>query len=340
MTAAVLQNLHKPRMGEDSITLDLVTQTPLYTGGIGQWGDQIHPSGLLGSIRFFSCLVARTLGDTGFEDAVWGNAGGDNHHARGVALRWDVTGLKSMDMEKNIKLESPSETHRGWFFNCAWTGSLHLQITKRKITEIHWQILLLALRIQVKQAMFGAKDQFGFGVLACRNISDIKIEGEDFFEKIVDLNANCNDKNPTLKDAFFVRFRVDDTQNTKQKSALELRREFRNRFRKDIEDPRHDIYNRIRHYICGHLGGRNHTFGSGFNISGYYPIKDNRNNQFLRTRAFLLMPHTSEPPWYILDNREEIIRIIEEWMQSKPDAIFQKHNPNQSISKWLLGLAK
>ncbi|MEI6416046.1 MAG: hypothetical protein WCP34_17555, partial [Pseudomonadota bacterium] len=63
-TANPLQNLHRP----ETVRLALRTLTPLYTGGIGQWGDQIQPSGILGSIRHFSILVADALGNQGFEE--------------------------------------------------------------------------------------------------------------------------------------------------------------------------------------------------------------------------------------------------------------------------------
>jgi len=91
MTA--LQHLKLP----ESLTLHLKTLTPLYTGGIGQYGEQIHPSGLLGSIRHFSCLLAAAIGDSGFETRVWGTTTQENHqnvHAKKVALRWDVSRLK------------------------------------------------------------------------------------------------------------------------------------------------------------------------------------------------------------------------------------------------------
>ena len=56
----------------DSVGLTLHTLTPLYTGGVGQPGDQIHPSGLPGGRRRFSCLLAAAVGDATFEHVVWG----------------------------------------------------------------------------------------------------------------------------------------------------------------------------------------------------------------------------------------------------------------------------
>ena len=62
-----LGNINKSSSNKNQIVLKLKTLTPLYTGGIGQQGDQIHPSNLLGGIRHFSCLVARFLGEKDFK---------------------------------------------------------------------------------------------------------------------------------------------------------------------------------------------------------------------------------------------------------------------------------
>ena len=83
----VLDSLQRP----DSIALTLRTLTPLYTGGVGQHGDQIHPSGLLGGLRKFSGLLAAAVGDPGFEHAVWGTApNADDRHAKRIGLRVDA----------------------------------------------------------------------------------------------------------------------------------------------------------------------------------------------------------------------------------------------------------
>lgn len=65
---SVLAELRRP----NSVGLTLHTLTPLYTGGVGQPGDQIHPSGLPGGLQRLSCLLAAAVGDATFEHAVWG----------------------------------------------------------------------------------------------------------------------------------------------------------------------------------------------------------------------------------------------------------------------------
>ncbi len=84
----VLAELRRP----ECVILTLRTLTPLYTCGVGQHGDQIHPSGLLGGLRRFSCLLAAAVGDVGFEHTVWGTApNADDRHAKQIALRVDAT---------------------------------------------------------------------------------------------------------------------------------------------------------------------------------------------------------------------------------------------------------
>jgi hypothetical protein len=149
----------------DGLLLRLKTLTPLYTGGIGQQGDQIHPSNLLGGIRHLSCLVARTLGEAGFEQTVWGETG----KAKQVALRWDTSALSQLTAlcdNSTIKIPKAGGGESKWYFNSAFEGALSLQLSRRGISEAHWQMLTLALAIQLRHGSFGAKDQFGLGVLA------------------------------------------------------------------------------------------------------------------------------------------------------------------------------
>ena len=169
----VLAELRRP----DSATLTLRTLTPLYTGGVGQHGDQIHPSGLLGGLRRFSCLLAATVGDGDFETRVWGSTA-DDRHAKRVGLRIDTSGLNKIQLVGgNGCLNWPrpdGKPRQGWFYNVAHEGSLRLVITRRGISDPHWQLLLLALRIQIRHATLGAKDQFGLGVLASDDLPAVE----------------------------------------------------------------------------------------------------------------------------------------------------------------------
>lgn len=284
MTAAVLADLRKPEPGQDSITLDLVTLTPLYTGGIGQWGDQIHPSGLLGSIRFFSCLVARTLGDTDFEEAVWGNASGDNHHAKGVGLRWDTTGLsldKKLPPRVDFQREDDSKRKRSWFYNQAYRGTLKFTLTRREISDKHWNLLLLALRIQIGHATFGAKDQFGLGVMTTASLPPVKPlnEQRNYPFKSGSYLYGCCFWQLVLRKA--PGHRDDDLNMHKSlRLGLAVRIALRHALRTSPDAPaaERELWKNIRHRMMGSLN----EAGSAINVSAAYSTGDDDQTAMIR----------------------------------------------------------
>lgn len=271
-----LGNINKSSSDKNQIVLKLKTLTPLYTGGIGQQGDQIHPSNLLGGIRHMSCLVARFLGDTNFENKVWGTADdGPEPKAKQIALKWDTSKLKSVDLPDKIKIDN----NKGWFFNSAFEGELTLQITKRNIDDKYWNILLISIAIQIRHGMFGSKDQFGLGVLDLVNPED--------FKKFPKLNIPLNE----VKDDFLdekknlmnlkryafakVNFRKASSKNsanfnnaTKLKLALAMRYNLRNALRPD-DSPK---WKKIRHRMFGDLKDK---YSSCVNISAAYGDEKN-----------------------------------------------------------------
>lgn len=276
MNAAVLKDLRVPRPGEDIVTLDLVTQTPLYTGGIGQWGDQIHPSGLLGSIRYFSCLVARTLGDARFEPAVWGSAGdGTNKpHAKAVGLRWETAALRTIDLPPKLSFKrEDTQKDRGWYYNQARQGRLALTLTRREIDDEHWNLLLLALRVQIRHATFGAKDQFGLGVLACASLPKVKpLDEQRVYPSVSGFHLQrCAFGRLTLSPA--AGNREELTPREGLRLGLECRIALRDCLRPDpatLAAPlnRWD-WKALRHRLMGALN----EYGSAINVSAAHPVQ-------------------------------------------------------------------
>jgi hypothetical protein len=59
-------------VGPQGLNLMLKTLKPIYTCGVAPSGEQLHPSGLLGSIRHFSRLLGNTLCDSGLDRRLWG----------------------------------------------------------------------------------------------------------------------------------------------------------------------------------------------------------------------------------------------------------------------------
>ncbi len=265
----------------DGLVLQLKTLTPLYTGGIGQLGDQIHPSNLLGGIRQMSCLVARTLGDGGFEGAVWGNAGTGKTkaEAKQVALRWETTGLAAVTLPEIVRVPKAGGGDSRWYFNSAFEGQLGLQISRRGISDAHWQLLTLALAIQIRHGSFGAKDQFGLGVLALT-------EGARPFAVPLDPDVVLPDavkgesgELNLLRHAFGrLRFRVAPGQRPilNRSSALNLalatRATLRNalRAKPDASGTEQARLTALRHQMLGKLN----QFGSAVNVSAAYATED------------------------------------------------------------------
>lgn len=265
----------------DGLVLRLRTLSPLYTGGIGQLGDQIHPSNLLGGIRQMSCLVARTLGDPGFEDAVWGNAGmgGTKARAKQIALRWDTCGLTAVRLQDTIKVPKASGGESKWYFNSAFDGELGLQISRRGIGAAHWQMLTLALAIQLRHGTFGAKDQFGLGVLSIaegsRPFAEALAAGIELPPAVAAEAGRLN----LLRHAFGrLRFRVAPGQRpilnrtTALSLALATRASLRNalRARADAPEAEKARLTALRHQMLGKLN----QFGSAVNVSAAYAAGD------------------------------------------------------------------
>jgi len=280
----VLSTLRSPEQDGASIRIPLTTLTPLFTGGIGQYGEQVHPSGLLGSIRYFSCLVAAAVGDREFINQVWGSTGDQHAHAKQVAFRWEVEGLQKVNLPSSITLKRDDGKNSKWFFTCAQQGNLVLVLTKRGITDTHWNLLLIALRIQIRWASFGAKDQFGLGVLGCEQLPIVQA-----LKPIQSAINQC----PGLQRSFFTRisFTVSAPLNSEQclKAGLQWRQFLRGQFRKSDEcmDEK-----KLRHYLFGNIKGRD-RYGSAINISAAYLV----DNNSYELRIWGAIPHTTIFPF-------------------------------------------
>lgn len=292
---------------DNSVSLSLHTLTPLYTGGVGQHGDQIHPSSLLGGVRRFSCLLAATVGDLNFEHEVWGTVPGPNnpnHHAKRVGLRVDVSGLEKIRPVAGQGCvnwpRSDGVARKGWFYNVAQEGILRLALTRCGIDDRHWQLLLLALRIQVLHATFGARDQWGLGVLAADVLPDV-----ESLQPPLDVPLpNC----PGLHDAFFARVEFDNplppNWHARLEQGLRWREYLRGCFRLGN--------NRLRHYLFGKLG----EYGGAINISALYPHGDG-----CALRIWGVLPHTHPVPPFFVGQRATVIGTLQTALHHGPAGV-------------------
>ncbi|MDD5035127.1 MAG: hypothetical protein PHE55_10240 [Methylococcaceae bacterium] len=323
MTAAVLQTLRTPQTGQDFVTITLVTRTPLYTGGIGQWGEQLHPSGLLGSIRFFSCLVARTLGESGFEAAVWGNAGenGQKARAKAVALHWDTAELKTIALPPRLLFKrEDNQRDRGWYYNQAQEGALKLTLSRRGISDNHWNLLLLALHIQIRHATLGAKDQFGLGVLSAESLPSVMP---------LDENRAYAPVGFSLQRCAFGRLRLQRAINNRDglsreqslRLGLTARIALRDALRTaaDAGATEQENWKNIRHRMMGALN----QHGSAVNISAAYSLEDEK---FAEIRLFVQLR---------LDDSTQRTEIMRRFSQALTSLPLEGWNPQKPL--WEFG---
>ena len=273
------------------LTLSLKTLTPFYTGGVAQSGEQLHPSGLLGSIRHFSRLLGNTLGDGGFDRRLWGQVDGQQteHHAKRIGLRFDTGDLHSRPLPRQITCGRP----RGWYFGTAQEGSLGLRLTPRTVlSDDDWNRLLVALRIQIRHASFGAKDQFGLGVMDAISLPDahpLPVPTEQLPR---------HQRAPGLHRAFFARLVFDCPVPEDRKARLEAGLYWRLHLRNSLRGTE-PYWQQVRHYAMGKLG----RYGSAVNISAVYPVGDQR----CAIRVWAVLPHTdSEPP--VISTHRNLLR--------------------------------
>ena len=324
---------------EQGLTLQLKTQTPLYTGGIGQLGDQIHPSNLLGGVRHMSSLVARTLGDDRFETDVWGNAGqgGQNATAKQVALHWDISKLQRVALGERggvISIPKAIGGESKWYFNNAHEGELAFSMTRNGISDPHWQILKLALAIQFRHASFGAKDQFGLGVLALTDSNAVICEPLDTaFPWPAALPVQPGKLN-LLRYVFGrISFRPAPGQRPVLnrtlglKLALATRATLRNalRAKADAPDLEAQRLTLLRHRMLGHLN----QFGSAVNVSAAY-LHD--GNPELRI-AVALKPDNK-------DERAEAFRVFRDAIKSQLDGMIEQTGYRTNDTIWEYGGAQ
>lgn len=292
---SVLAELRRP----DSAVLALRTLTPLYTGGVGQYGDQIHPSGLLGGLRRFSCLLAAAVGDDRFEYAVWGTpTDAKDHHAKRVGLHVDTSGLHKIELPGRINWDRPDGQQRqGWFYNVAQDGVLRLTLTRRGVDDRHWQLLLLALRIQINYATFGSRDQWGLGVLAADALPAVELLTAPIGSPLPD--------RPGLHHAFFAHVQFHHPLPQGWPARLEQGLRWREKLRGSL---RGEGLDDLRHYVFGQLN----RHGNAVNVSALYP-----HGNDCALRIWGVLPHTTPPRF--AEQRGQVMQALRQALYQGPE---------------------
>ena len=190
-------------------------------------------------------------------------------------------------------------------------------------------MLLLALRIQINHATFGAKDQFGLGVVKADELPDVDPLNQDQVgQALIDI--------PNLRNAFFAEIRFSTPAPNLFHECLEAglhwRAHLRNSFRKSGETD-------LRHYLFGALG----EYGSAINVSAVYPLNDKES----ALRVWGVLPHTTTNgiSRKVDLNRDKILNRIKKALENgpqmpcSPERIDWEVCPKNNIANWINQLA-
>jgi len=214
-------------------------RTPIWTGDIDQKSRLLQPTGIMGSLRWWTEVILRSTGEYYACDPT-----GDNkcpHKEKGVdekyyclgCLIFGATGIRRMfklDISGgestfngdaiNIK---PKGRNRGWYLGSGVVGEIDLKITPLD-KDFDEALVLLPLVIASNWGGIGAKTQHGYGVVKIENYPKVgfeefkniikKLISEDRLSRLgIGLRQKQNDNTlPSLNEMFFakVQFEAND----------------------------------------------------------------------------------------------------------------------------------
>lgn len=218
-------------MATNSLTINLTTVTPLWTGGTDGKVDRLHVTGIIGSLRWWYEVMVRGLG---------GNACDPTKHAclhdpersldydlckvcqvfgaTGWARRFrlvvsDATNLRSASPWESTVAASRSYRDRSgkektptWFFsNPPLAGSVTIRIIA---TDKQFQTEIIGELIQflADWASIGARPQMGFGIINIASSHNTQYL-LDHLQSVA--GSKTYDELPSLRNAFFTSISAD-----------------------------------------------------------------------------------------------------------------------------------
>lgn len=268
--------------------------TPFHTGGVESGkSDQFHPSGFLGALRFFSVGLARALGVEDFETTVWGESEANKHRSKSVALSWDVSKVELVKPRGKVSVPKNENEESSWFFNQELKGELGLSVVEvHPLSQVHWELLQLAIQLQTRFASWGAKDQFGLGVFELAEASH-----QVDFSVFNHLPSSARLEGCGLFEVGFFTLQVKKLyQADPAATGLALRQYLRNQFRKTNEEKA------LRHRLFGALRGREPS-ASAVQVSWVYSLA---GQQWVR--VWYALPHSKD---FLEHHRGDLPRVRE-----------------------------
>lgn len=213
------------------VRINLQIKTPIWTGDVDSKSDSIRPTGIIGSLRWWTETLLRGMNEFACDPTsnnvhmrcpderenycsaclIFGAVG------RRRLFRLEIDGGKKISFPEDIPINiKPSGRSHGWFFGPGIVGNLEMKIIPldEKFNE---SLVLVPLLITSKWGGIGAKTQLGYGVV---EVADpLKISFEDFKRALENLSnkgkrqKSNNPGFPDLKEMFFAKIRFVAKEN-------------------------------------------------------------------------------------------------------------------------------
>ena len=199
-----------------SVQVKIKTLTPIYTGGTDNRSEQIHATGIMGSLRWWYEAILRGYGlracDPTSHSCIYDSSKeksikeqlcsacqifGATGYARRFSLEvipQDFPAWERSAREPALNLR-PYDRTRGWFFNSGRVGSEELILTGENAAVDQ---MVGLLKFMEKYSSIGAKPQHGYGLFKIENIKDeqpkkltsfVETPGSHFISDLPDLRT-------------------------------------------------------------------------------------------------------------------------------------------------------
>jgi len=235
-------------------------KTPVWTGDIDQKGTLLHSTGIVGSLRWWTEAILRSMGKYACDPTSDERCPQEERNkkycsaciifgATGIrrTFRLNINGGEKVFTGGAINVK-PSGRNRGWYLGSGVVGEINLEITPLN-KDFDESLVLLPLVLASKWGGIGARTQHGYGVVEindCPKIDFNKFKGavEKLTnpERLSKLNINLRHENgnrlPDFKEMFFakVQFEVTDTEWWKRVDGIAPRDQ--DAYMGRVDDPR------------------------------------------------------------------------------------------------------
>jgi len=222
--------------------IKIKTLTPIWTGDIDQRSRLLQTTGILGSLRYWSEAILRSIGryacDPTSDCGRCPKEVKNKKYYCSACLIFGATGIRrtfrlNMSGGKRVFTGGilnirPSGRNRGWYLGSGVLGEIYLKITSLD-KDFDESLVLLPLIIASKWGGIGAKIQHGYGVVKIEICP--RIDFNRFREAIgrttdqerlsqlsssmtkVKLRHGSNDGLPNLREMFFAKVQFEVTNN-------------------------------------------------------------------------------------------------------------------------------